>query len=118
VAFGVSAPELRYPQALEIALAWQAEAPPGADYTAFVHLVDAQGQRRTGTDVLLGGEEGHPTSQWEVGAQATTRHLIPLPADITPGEYQLVVGLYDMAGVRLLLPGGETAYPLATVKVR
>jgi hypothetical protein len=43
-------------------------------------------------------------------------HTIPLPPDLQPGTYRLLVGLYDpVTGARLALPGGEEALRLLEI---
>jgi hypothetical protein len=36
-----------------------------------------------------------PTHTWAPGEPIVDEHQIPLPAEITPGAYRIVVGLYD-----------------------
>jgi len=70
--------------------------------TAFVHVVAPDGHVVAQHDGLLGGQYT-PSSRWLPGLLLPDRHLIPLPADLPPGEYSLKVGLY---------PPGEPEAPL------
>jgi hypothetical protein len=71
-------------------LAWQANPRAWADYTVFVHLVDADGGRLAGVDA----QPPVPTSQWVRGEVVVEERTIPAPNDLPPGDYRLAVGLY------------------------
>ena len=77
-------------------LVWQAAPRAWADYTVFLHLVDAVGNRVAGVD----GQPLVPTSQWTRGEVMSMeysgggRYAVPIPADLPSGRYRLVVGLY------------------------
>ena len=82
----------------DLVLHWQAADRPAADYTVFVHLIDAQGK------IVAQGD------QWPGGLPATLRAdgevirdeiSIAIPAGTPDGEYTLIVGLYTAEdGVR------------------
>ncbi len=108
---------------INVTLYWQAQTRPTADYTVFLHLAapsgppyaQDDGQPREGT---------YPTSFWDVGEVVTETRTLRVPADLDPGDYQLVVGMYLLeTGTRLpafnvqgeRLP--EDAFPLTKVKV-
>ncbi|MCB8919036.1 MAG: glycosyltransferase family 39 protein [Ardenticatenaceae bacterium] len=79
-------------------LTWTAAAPLPGDYQTFVHLRDpANGQNVAQADgpPLAGW---YPTSWWPAGEAVTDWRNFPLPADLPPGRYRLVVGFYDLAG--------------------
>jgi 4-amino-4-deoxy-L-arabinose transferase-like glycosyltransferase len=79
---------------LLLTLHWQARVPVGGRYTAYVHLVDAEGRLRTQLDAEpLDGL--YPTDRWRPGPVLPDPHLLPLPEDLQPGRYRLEVGLYD-----------------------
>jgi len=90
--------------ALHMKLTWRLtahERVPG-DYTVFLHLVDANGQMATdpADGPPLGGD--WPTSDWVPGQTVVDTRLIPLPATLPPGHYNLQLGFYDPAtGARL-----------------
>ena len=100
--------ELRAGQ-LTITPAWDVRATGDADYTLFVHVLDARGTRVAQIDVAPGGEL--PTSRWRAGQQLAVPLPIVLPADLAPGEYRIVAGLYDARGGRLSPAGGTDADP-------
>ena len=60
------------------------------DYTVFVHLVDAAGNRLAGAD----GQPPVPTSQWARGEVVIDERVVPIPDGLPRGDYWLVVGLY------------------------
>jgi hypothetical protein len=81
-------------------LVWQASPRAWADYTAFVHLVDAAGNRLAGADA----QPPVPTSQWARGEVVEDERIVPIPDGLAAGEYRLVVGLYHSdTGERLPL---------------
>jgi hypothetical protein len=79
---------------LSFYLYWQAESQPDRDWTVFVHVLDASGQFITQWDVMPAEGEA-PTSHWSPGEFVEDLHRIPLPPDMQPGEYHIVIGLYD-----------------------
>ncbi|MEZ4594740.1 MAG: glycosyltransferase family 39 protein [Chloroflexota bacterium] len=101
-------------EALTLTLLWQATAQPGQAYTVFVHLVDPQGTLlSTGDAPPVQGD--FPTNLWRSGDWIDDAHTVPLPPDLAPGSYQILVGLYEpMSGARLqLAEGGDSvALPL------
>jgi hypothetical protein len=91
---------------LEVTLRWSALDHVGEDYTVFVHLVAPQEADRIvsqGDRSPLGGR--WPTSLWLPGLALDDEHQVPLGADLPPGRYDLLVGLYD--------PETERRLPLA-----
>ena len=85
--------------ALPLTLHWQATAQPAADYSVFIHLVDAAGTIVSQSDnVPLGG--ARPTSGWRAGEYITDPYSLSIPSDLPPGSYDLFAGLYDSGGAR------------------
>jgi hypothetical protein len=80
--------------AAKITLQWQPIALLDADYTTFVHLVNANGDKIAQSDHRPGGVY-YPTSLWKPGEMLLDSHTLALPADLGPGPYTIVVGLYD-----------------------
>ena len=91
-----------------VALAWQASSAPVADYTVFVHLV-AAGESTpllTADGPPLDGD--YPTGLWQAGDWVADEHTLPLPADLPPGDYTVVLGFYDpLSGMRLARLDGQ-----------
>lgn len=98
---------------IRLLLQWKSVA-PAADLKVFVHAVDATGTLAAQQDgVPVAGTR--PTSGWQPGDIIDDRRTIVID---TPGEYRLLVGLYDAAGKRLTLADGSDALNLGTVTVR
>ncbi|NJM09094.1 hypothetical protein HC891_27195 [Candidatus Gracilibacteria bacterium] len=90
--------------------AWDVRARPVADYDVFLHLYDSQGTKIAQIDVPPGGTSLPPSSQWQAGQQVALPLPLPLPTDLKPGNYQLVLGVYERSSfVRLPLSTGPTA---------
>jgi hypothetical protein len=103
---------------LPVALRWEARYPVSADYYVFVHLLDAEENRVAQSD----GQPAlwtRPTSSWAPGEPIEDRYALRLPADLLPGDYTLIAGLYlPNSGERLLTDSGQTYVTLATVQIR
>ena len=101
-------------RALKLVFYWRCDAQPPSDYTTFVHLVNttATGQPDAARIVAqmdcppTGG--AYPTSLWDVGEIIRDEIIVPLPPHLAPGDYSILVGLYDVAtGQRLALTGAS-----------
>lgn len=81
---------------LRVTLDWTAtEAIPG-DYTVFMHLFDAAGNKIAQSDAPP--RAGFwPTSRWRPGEPVTSTHRLALPAGLPTGHYTLGAGMYDPA---------------------
>jgi hypothetical protein len=73
-----------------IRLVWQAAPKAWADYTVFLHLVDAGGERVAGWDA----QPPVHTSKWARGEVVVDEHRLVVGDDLPRGDYRLVVGLY------------------------
>jgi hypothetical protein len=81
---------------LPFTLHWRASAPVDFDYTAFAHLLDAQGNKVAQLDWQPHDALGTlPATSWPQGWPVTDKQLVPLPSDLAPGDYTLLVGLYN-----------------------
>jgi 4-amino-4-deoxy-L-arabinose transferase-like glycosyltransferase len=84
-----------------LTLYWQTLGPVASDYKAFVHLIGPDGDIASQDDAPPGGLF-FPTSAWLPGETVVSSHTLSLRADTAPGEYRLLVGLYQPAsGERL-----------------
>lgn len=117
---GVNISTARPGHTLPVTLTWHTLARAPVDFTVFVHLVDDQGRLRAQDDAPpLDGQ--FPTTRWQSGVIFDDRHDLPLPADLGPGRYRLLIGMYrpadlvrlgafDRAGKRFpddSIPAGE-----------
>jgi uncharacterized membrane protein len=92
-----------------------AEQPIAGNYQIFTHLVAADGTLIAQADHIAGADS-YPTSLWRPGNLLYNRFEIPISADTPPGEYQVIIGLYDQRG-RLKLSDGRDHIDLFTVTV-
>jgi 4-amino-4-deoxy-L-arabinose transferase-like glycosyltransferase len=80
---------------LQVTLFWETAAALDMDYTVFLHVRDAAGTTVAQHDSqpLQGA---YPTSRWLPGEMVIDPHAITLPADLPPGEYHVMAGLYRL----------------------
>jgi hypothetical protein len=78
---------------LSVMLTWHALEPLPINWTVFVHLVDANDQIVAESNSIPQGG-AFPMPRWSEGDWVADQHTIPLPAELPPGEYRLLVGLY------------------------
>jgi hypothetical protein len=93
-------------EVITLTLYWEARAVPSTDYQVFVHLVGAGPEPvAQGDGPPLMGD--YPTRVWAPGEVIVDPHAIVLPADVSPGQYRLLVGMYDLETLtRLPRPDG------------
>ncbi len=90
---GYDLPSNLQPPTSNLQLHWQAIAPPDRDYTVFVHLIAPDGTI-VAQDDAPPGDPFCPTSLWLPGEVVLDGHPLAIPADLPPGSYRLLVGLY------------------------
>jgi hypothetical protein len=79
-------------QAVTLESWWTALSQPAISYGIGLVLADAGGNGIAQTDDL---PSGLPTSEWEPGDFQFDTHTLRVPCDVGPGEYPLLIGLYD-----------------------
>ena len=83
-------------------LVWQAETQPAADYTVFVHVLNADGTCCLWQADAMPRGGAYPTSRWRAGEVVTEAYTITLPGGVAAGAYAVEVGLYRAeTGARL-----------------
>ncbi len=93
---------------IQVDLFWSALNPVDKRYKVFLHLVDQDG-------TIIAQQDGEPvggmspTNSWQPGTSIVDHQGVLLPDDLAPGEYELLVGLYESgdAGQRLPIEDGE-----------
>ncbi len=101
---------------LHITLYWRARDDVNGDLTVFAHLID-------GEERILAQHDGqpdrgrYPTSQWLAGEIVEDEHALVLHTDCAPGEYTLVVGMYDAGSGERLPAYDEHGEPLPQRRV-
>ena len=91
---------------VRLRLYWEARRQMQTDYSVFVHVVVDPSQPPVAQNDSL-HPANIPTSRWAPGKYLADLHEIPIPAGLAPGDYQLIVGLYDPrpGGKRLAVSG-------------
>lgn len=105
------------PEQLEFTLAWRADRRPQKNYIVFAQLLDSGQNLAAGFDrPPLDGV--YPTSTWLPGQTIIDPRVIPLDG-VSPGEYRLVVGLYDPGTQqRLTIESGANFFELTTIVIQ
>lgn len=102
---------------------WQPKARIERDYVVFIHLHPVSQPDKNvaarDTQPLLGA---YPTSHWKPGEIVVDSPNLALPADLPPGDYELIMGLYatnpDGSLTPLLLDGGANSLKLGTLRIQ
>jgi hypothetical protein len=90
-----------------LTLYWRTDAPPETNYTVFAHLLGP-------TELVIVNADHappKPTQGWVAGEIIADPITLTLPADLSPGDYPIEVGLYNSAEPalpRLPLTSGES----------
>lgn len=105
---------------LPLTLRWTTSQRLPADFTVFVHLTDTDGQRIAQSDAYPTWLFPVPTSQWMPGQTTLDFHTLDIPADVMPGSYQLLMGVYNAQTLeRLPRRGGNgDTFHLSTIELQ
>jgi mannosyltransferase len=105
--------------ALGVALTWQADRQLQKRYKVTVQLLNPEQTR------IFAQHDGEPgnnmalTTTWQLGTPIDDSHGVLIPLDVPPGQYTLVVGLYDSDNPAQRLAVGEgTLAVLAEITVQ
>jgi len=108
-------------QSVEISLYWRALLPVEKEYSVSLQLVDENGHRFGQDDSFH--PAGLPVTRWQEGQYAQDVHRMKVLPGTPPGEYRIVVYVYETAGNQRLetvnpdgLPAGN-AYELGTIAI-
>ena len=83
-------------ETLEITFGWRADEPGREDLAQFLHLGHVgSGEWQVFDQHPLGARL--PTRLWYNGLTESETWRVPLPADIAPGEYRVLTGLYRLS---------------------
>lgn len=102
--------------AFTVDLVWQAQQRAQAEYTGFVHLLDAQGQLVAQNDHPI-ADNFVPPSLFRTGLLLADRYTLELPPTLVAGEYRVVAGVYNTQTLERLPVGQSDTYLLGTVTV-
>lgn len=102
-------PLLEAGETVPLTLYWETVAPPDQNLNLFIHLIDSTGQQIAGFDA----PPEFPTRFWQPGYTLIDERQLALPSDLLPGDYQLVIGWYNLDDFsRLPLAEGGDALTL------
>jgi hypothetical protein len=88
-------------ESLELTLYWEAQRKMDVSYKVFVHLIDLTTGIIVVQDDAVPRRWAYPTTRWERDEVVEDTVSLPLN-EVPPGQYRLVIGLYDQAtGERL-----------------
>jgi hypothetical protein len=99
---------------LQVDLLWQARERPPAEYRTSVLLVGQDGRRWSpdGTLRPRGYEPTPPTTMWQPGQYAYDPHIVQPVAGAPPGDYDVVVSLFDKTTLTPLSVLGPEGNPM------
>ncbi len=100
----------------KLTLYWRCLAPLAKDHQVFVHLVDADYTFAAQHDGPPGAGKA-PTTIWTPGMTVVDEHPLPIAPNAKPGEYDLRVGMYDLASMARLRTGVADDVLVGKVKV-
>ncbi len=83
---------------------WHTYRAPGRDLAVFIHFTSRESDRSDKIAFQGGGNLPRPTRQWKGTIRLGEDRTIAIPSDFGPGEYEILVGLWD--------PGTGTRYRL------
>ena len=87
-------------EVLTLGLQWESLRATAVEYTTFVHVVSAAGETVAQLDRPPFDGFGH-TRLWRPGQRLVDRWKIPLPDDLSAGNYTLLIGMYTAESGRL-----------------
>ncbi|MCC6803244.1 MAG: hypothetical protein IT319_10190 [Anaerolineae bacterium] len=82
-------------------IGWESNGQPHGDYKVFMHLLNADGSIAAQADERP-GMGGLPPANW-----LPWRFSDTITAEVTPGHYQVEIGLYDPLTLERLTPSGS-----------
>jgi 4-amino-4-deoxy-L-arabinose transferase-like glycosyltransferase len=87
----------------QVTLFWQTAEALDQRYKIFLHLLDQDGSLVAQHDSEPGGGLS-PTTTWPSAETVVDNHGLFLPANLPPGQYKLIMGLYDISNPTTRLP--------------
>jgi len=90
---GVTSDGISRGAVLRTTLYWQPSVQPVRDYASYVHIIDNKGNSLVAQDNPHTGAL-NPTTAWSAGKMVTDTASLPIPANIAPGRYRLIAGMY------------------------
>jgi hypothetical protein len=116
VGYDLDASQVLPGETVRVTAIWQADGPMTAPYKVFVHLLDEDGVIRTQHDGFPGGG-CCPANTWAEHEVIVDEHPLTLGADLEPGTYRIVIGMYDEATAFRLPAYGPDGEPFADEQI-
>jgi hypothetical protein len=83
---------------VELNLYWRAGAPVGENYFVSIQPINLETNAKAGQRDGEPGCNRFPTTTWVVGDTLFDRYFVPIAEDAEPGEYTILVKMYNDAG--------------------
>ncbi|MFK7805963.1 MAG: ArnT family glycosyltransferase [Anaerolineae bacterium] len=80
-------------ETLNLDFVWQSAAPVADDYVVLIHWVNP-GENRPIATFDAPADVNFPTSLWRPNDTIDDQRMLEVPADLPPGKYQVLIGLY------------------------
>jgi hypothetical protein len=110
--YDLATPELPADGLIDLSLYWRAAQPLAQEFSVAVHLLDEQGRRYGQQDSFH--PAGLPTTRWQPAEYARDRHRLPPWPGTPPGQYRLVVRVYERENGRIRPILNDLGQPVAT----
>ena len=104
-------------EALMLRLIWDIMTSTDNGYTVFIHLLDEQGRVVAQRDVPL-MRDGHASGSWRAGDRVESHIGLRVPSNAKPGEYRLIMGVYEPQTGQRLPIAGKDHLDAGTISVR
>ncbi len=105
----ISGRTFRPDDVLQLRLEWRSDSRLDTHYKVFVQLLNAGGILVAQRDSEPAGGS-QPTTLWQPDELIIDQHGLSLPEDLSSGQYQIIVGLYDRDDPNQRLPIAENTY--------
>jgi hypothetical protein len=115
--YTVVTPRLRAGEMVDLVLWWRSLHDGLDERSVLVHLVDAAGNKYAQGDGPP-AEGALPTSRWRAGLTVVDARRLLIPADLPPGDYVLLVGMYRWPSLeRLPVIQHDTLLPDGVIRI-
>ncbi|WP_198136030.1 hypothetical protein [Roseiflexus castenholzii] len=115
--YTIMPPRLRAGGAADLILWWRSLNDNLDERSVLIHLIDAAGNKYAQADGPP-AEGVLPTSRWRAGLTVVDARQFRLPADLPPGDYTLLVGMYRWPSLeRLPTVQNNTLLPGAVIRI-
>ena len=104
--------QVQYREKIALTLRWQPQAVLPGNVMVSLRLVDGQGRAWAQTDTELYDSRWGRASAWHPGRETSSVYLVPVPAGVVPGLYDLKAVLYMWGSQQVLSavdPTGQAA---------